>query len=1209
MLKALELQGFKSFADATRFEFPPGITVVVGPNGSGKSNIVDAMKWVLGAQSAKALRGKEMADVIFKGSARGARKPSNTAEATIIFDNTNNIFGRDTPEIRVTRRVYRSGEGEYLINNEPCRLRDIKDMFRGTGVGTDAYSLIEQGKVDSLLQASAKDRRAIFEEAAGISRFKAKKIEAQRRLDRVDQNLLRLSDIVDEVENRLKRLKSQAGKARRYKEHADRLQSLRTQVGRVDWQNLTTSLTAVDTELSGLGSEADQFSSQTRAVEAALLELESSASLLEDQLRECQEEYSRGRERIAARQATVDSERSRVHEYDEEAVRHRRHVLAMINSDGDFQSEWKRIAREVKTVKAEYNERLAEFNELQARVDEASEVLAAARTRSDTERTKYVDGMRLASELTESISSDQSQLDSTTVVRDNNAKRLAELSESLATTEEETSQLEETFKKVSSEVERHDAELAESREHLKATREAVKKSQTTYGQLRERRAVVSERIAVLEEIEANMEGIGSGVQELLEIARETPEGPLSAIEGMVADVVRIEERSDALMIASALGERAEHLVISGSRLVDMMARGEFKVPGRVGLIRMQTAPPPRFLREDEIDGKEGVIGRADRFVTTDEKFRHVVDWLLGDTWLVETLDDAVRYHREMHAPPRFVTRKGEVVDRDGRMLVGPQSTELDLIPRRAELEHLQTEVERLDEQVATHEKQLQQLVEQQQSAESRIEEVNAAADASHSELAQARARYESACQRRDEISVQHTSVAAEQQRIEATATSLTSQLSASQAELTSVRELVATLESWLNDDGDKLQRLEAHHKDLAEELAQSKSRLADCEERLDTTKTQRDQLQRDQDERVRALSESRKQADRAVERRMASELAILNVSSELNELMLQDVDATKQVRDIQRQREAARAERTERSDELNAIRDRIRKVEQRQHTLEMEAERIRRDRDSMAERLLEDYGIAVDELVDSGELSLEEQEERAEVDQEIADLRRKITNLGSVNMDALDELTDLESRYNSLSGQYQDLIDAKEALERIIQKINTDSRRLFSETLEAIRANFQVLFRKVFGGGSADIILEEGEDILESGIDIIATPPGKQSLGLSLLSGGERALTAVTLLMAIFEYRPSPFCVLDEVDGPLDEANIGRFIDVLRDFLKWTKFVVVTHSKKTMTAAHTLYGVTMQESGVSKRVSVTFEEVSEDGHISQSAIDRAEGAA
>jgi chromosome segregation protein len=274
----------------------------------------------------------------------------------------------------------------------------------------------------------------------------------------------------------------------------------------------------------------------------------------------------------------------------------------------------------------------------------------------------------------------------------------------------------------------------------------------------------------------------------------------------------------------------------------------------------------------------------------------------------------------------------------------------------------------------------------------------------------------------------------------------------------------------------------------------------------------------------------------------------------------------------------------------------------------MESERIRRDRDSMAERLLEDYGIAVDELEDVGELSLEEQEEREAVNQEISDLRRKITNLGSVNMDALDELTDLETRYNSLSGQYQDLIDAKEALEKIIQKINTDSRRLFSETLEAIRANFQVLFRKVFGGGSADIVLEEGEDILESGIDIVATPPGKQSLGLSLLSGGERALTAVTLLMAIFEYRPSPFCVLDEVDGPLDEANIGRFIDVLREFLKWTKFVVVTHSKKTMTAAHTLYGVTMQESGVSKRVSVTFEEVSEDGHISQSAIDRADDA-
>ncbi len=831
-----------------------------------------------------------------------------------------------------------------------------------------------------------------------------------------------------------------------------------------------------------------------------------------------------------------------------------------------------------------------------------------ARTHNDGERTKYVDGMRLASELTERIASDQSQLDSTNVIQQSNAKRLEELSLAVKSSQEESEALEATFQKVSDEAEQHDADLAKARENLKTTRESVKQSQKAYGELRERRAVVAERIAVLEEIEANMEGIGSGVQELMELARDTPDGPLAAIEGMVADVVRIEHRSDALMIASALGERAEHLVISGSKLVDQLASGEFHVPGRVGFIRMQTAPPPRFLREDEIDGKPGVIGRADRFVTTDERFRHVVDWLLGDTWLVESLEDAVRYHREMHAPPRFVTRKGEIIDRDGRLLVGPQSTELDLIPRRAELEHLRIEVASLDERVKSHESQLQELVEQQQAAESRIEEVNAIADAAHSDLAQARTRFESACHRRDEIQSERQSVAEEQQRIDTSAASLTSQLSAAQGELGSVRELVVTLESWLKNDGTKLQELESQHKRLSDQLSDSKQVLAESETLLDTLTTQRDQLQRDQDDRVRALSDSRKQAERAVQRRAESELAILRVSSDLSELMLNDAEASAQLRGLQIQREAIRTERTDQANELNAFRDRIRKLEQRQHTQEMESERIRRDRDSMAERLLEDYGIAVDELEDVGELSLEEQEEREAVNQEISDLRRKITNLGSVNMDALDELTDLETRYNSLSGQYQDLIDAKEALEKIIQKINTDSRRLFSETLEAIRANFQVLFRKVFGGGSADIVLEEGEDILESGIDIVATPPGKQSLGLSLLSGGERALTAVTLLMAIFEYRPSPFCVLDEVDGPLDEANIGRFIDVLREFLKWTKFVVVTHSKKTMTAAHTLYGVTMQESGVSKRVSVTFEEVSEDGHISQSAIDRADDA-
>jgi chromosome segregation protein len=380
MLKALELHGFKSFADKTRFEFPPGITVIVGPNGSGKSNIVDAIKWVLGEQSAKSLRGQDMADVIFKGSGQTGRKAMNTAEATLIFDNADRRLAVDAPEVHVTRRVYRSGEGEYLINRQPARLKDIRDMFRGTGVASDAYSLIEQGKVDRLLQASPRDRRAIFEEAAGISRFKAKKVEAQRRLERVEQNLLRLTDIVEEVENRLKTVRGQASKARRYREYSERLQQLRTQIALVDWRRLSEQLAGLESELAAA---ADQ--TQTADAEAQRLELETAAATDNEELRNCENRLAFARQHIASEQATIEHERSRGAEREEESRLHLRNLLAMSDKAGDMRSRLKATQAEVAAAQSAHQAAAALLAQREARLSELARRHDLAR--SDIEST------------------------------------------------------------------------------------------------------------------------------------------------------------------------------------------------------------------------------------------------------------------------------------------------------------------------------------------------------------------------------------------------------------------------------------------------------------------------------------------------------------------------------------------------------------------------------------------------------------------------------------------------------------------------------------------------------------------------------------------------------------------------------------------------------------------------------------------------------
>ncbi len=1200
MLKALELNGFKSFADTTRFEFPPGITVVVGPNGSGKSNIVDAMKWVLGEQSARSLRGKEMADVIFKGA--GHRKPANTAEATIIFENTDNVFETGTDEVRVTRRVYRSGEGEYLINGQASRLKDIKNMFRGTGVGADAYSLIEQGKVDSLLQASPKDRRAIFEEAAGISRFKAKKIETQRRLERVDQNLLRLSDIVEEVDGRLRRLKSQAGKARRYQEHSSRLQVLRTQVGRVDWQQMTSQLEVVDTSLANLHDELGKTQGDLQEGEARAAEREQLLAVTEEQLRDREAQLSRNREKMVATQSSVEFEHTRLAELDEELSRYRRQWLAMTSRSGGLQSQWKDVQQQLDAAAGDFAGKEAEFTAAQFALDQIATELSRTRAEAETRRSEHTAKMREAADLSSHIATFQSQLDASEIANQKWSARLEELQTTLDEARDQTEWLQERLQQLEQQADTQDVELKAARRAQKEVATALQTAEQERAACRERRAILGERIGILEEIDARMEGVGTAVQEVLALVAQSGPGPLQSVRGMVADLIQLKDRADATMIAAALGERAQHLVVAGDEVTDLLAEDKFELTGRVGFLQLQSAPPPEFLRDVDLSGHPGVIGRADQLVTCDDDYRFLMDWLLGDTWLVDSLRDAVHYHRSLATPPRLVTRCGAVLDRDGRLMVGPPNSELQLIPRRVELEELREQAVLLDADLDALEKLVVARLEEQGGASQRLENATERYDAMHRELAEARMRAQSAEERHADLAAQQQALQAEQQSSEVEARQAEENLLSFQTQLDAVSQAAQSLDAMIGAARQQIESLESEQQTQAGVVATARVAFAKSEQLLDSLRARSDQLHRDQEERLKALHESAAQAEKAAERSAQTERKILQATGELAEFYLVEDQFSHQVRQVLLTRDTLRRQRKQDTDALQQLRGQARDLEQRKHAQELEAERLRRERSVLADRLQEDYGIDVAEL--SWELSEEEKREREEVEAEIAELRRKITNLGAVNMDALNELSDLEERHGVLSEQYKDLIDAKDALEKIIHRINADSRRLFSETLEAIRMNFQALFRKVFGGGSADIVLEQDVDILEAGIDIIATPPGKHSLGLSLLSGGERALTAVTLLLAIFQYRPSPFCVLDEVDGPLDEANIGRFVDVLREFLEWTKFVVVTHSKKTMTAAHTLYGVTMQESGVSKRVSVQFEDVSDDGNISSSALQR-----
>lgn len=1193
MLKALELVGFKSFADKTRFEFPPGITVVVGPNGSGKSNIVDAIKWVLGEQSVKSLRGKEMADVIFNGS--GTRRGVNTAEITLTLDNSSNLLAIDTPEVHITRRVYRNGEGEYLVNRHPGRLRDIRDLLSGTGMGTQAYSVIEQGKVDVMLQSSPRDRRLIFEEAAGISRFKLKKLEALRRLERVDQNLLRLSDIVDEVDNRLRSVRLQAGKARRYKQYTDRLQELRTQVGLVDWRRLSDRLGEFEAQLRSLTDRRDAAAAESESAEADLLATDNLIGDANEEIRRCEARIAANRERIASFESTIEHERSRGRDLDEEIARHRRQLVTLGARAGDLRQQLQQTGEAVRAAEQRHRQITVQLAEEERQLTDVITHLDRTGGENEQRRAAYVDQMRRAAELGNLSSALDSQVAAASAAQQRSQNRIVELDRQLDQVTARLEDLRSNQRQLTEQVQRRQRSLQQARDQLLEHQQQHATRQEELAELRQRHTGMAERAAVLEELQRRQEGLSTGVKDVLAQAGRGEDGPWQGVCGLVADLLHVSVEI-APLVEVALGPKAQHVVAAADdRLIEHLKIESQRFAGRVGFVWLDARASDADQRGVDLQGRAGVLGRADRFVETEPRFAPLAQRLLGRTWIVEKLSHGLQLAESVGRGLSFVTLAGELLTADGTLVVGPRHAATGLISRRSQLRALQSQLTELKariEQVRqTVDRLAQETADRQQQVQTRADEHRRAADA----LAEHGFKITAADQQRSQLDRQREVLESELRAATAQHQTASGQLAEVRAKQQQADTGLGELEAELARLSEQIQRLQAQRQLRGRETTQTKVELAKSEERLRNLHARLRQLDEGRQERHRAIADGREQLAQCLQRAGQSQWNVLRAESEIAELYLHKEAFSAQTVELIDGRERLRRRRTELTARSQQIRAGIRKLEEKIHAQDLAASEVRHERSSLADRLREDYRIELAQL--EHEPTDEEQHQREEVQEEIDELRRKIGNLGHVNLEALGELEELDARHKTMADQHRDLVDAKDSLEKIIDKINTDSRRLFSETLQTVRGHFQTLFRDLFGGGHADIVLDEEVDILEGGIEIVARPPGKEPRSISLLSGGEKTLTCVALLLAIFRSRPSPFCVLDEVDAALDEANIDRFIKVLQDFLAWTQFIIVTHSKKTMTCADTIYGVTMQESGVSKQVSVRFEDVSEDGEI------------
>jgi len=1209
MLKALELSGFKSFADRTRFDFPSGVCVVVGPNGSGKSNVVDAVKWVLGSQSAKSLRGKEMTDVIFNGCP--TRSPLGTGEVTLTLENADRRLAIDANEVHVTRRVYRSGEGEYLINRQPCRLKDIRELLAATGMTTEAYCIIEQGKVDALLQSSPRDRRVIFEEAAGISQFKAKRAIAQRRMERVDQNLLRLSDIVEEVESRLRSVRMQAGKARKYRECTERLQQLRTEVALVDWRQLTRQIDARNAQATELNRKIDDRTAAIERDEFESLELERSMEAGTQQLRDIENLAAAAREQIAALQATLQSQQSRRVDLQREIVHVREQLAAMETGDGagdefrDAAELLKSAEQSLATIRAESEETTASASGVRR---ELEEVLAEhallqdnldARERSADTLSKHISALEIA--LREANATlDKCRID------------VIELRKSQRTQAEEVERDLAAEAALQANVEMHRGALSAAERRLVDVRRDLSKADAQHRRLEAQSTRIRERITVLSELESRLEGLDGGVREILRIARESPDLPFGDVPGVVADLFHVDVDS-APLIEVALGERAQYIVLSSSsRLIQRLHDQPLRVEGRVGFLALDARQQLTALDHVDLSAEPGVMGRADRFIESAPEHQPLARRLLGRTWLVDRIATALRLVQSIGRGLEFVTADGELIAADGTIVVGPRQANTGVLSRRSELRACNEQATLLDEQLAAQAATCAELEIERSRQEALVASSVAAFTAAAGELAESHRQSTTSAARLERLAEQQRrlehDIRATEQRV---STALT-EIQTSGRERIEIAESIAELKSALQASDERVAALKLENARLQAAATERQIAVARAEQRAEMLRTQMEQLERSQQEREHMLAETR-------ERLAARETQISDLDEALvaGSRALEGLQATKEQHATTATEQAAavealRRQRQEMLDQVRTQRQQLGTFQSQQHKLEVATTRLRHERQSLCDRLRDDYGINLEEAASTPPATNTAPQppasnaqppiDRDAIEQEITELREQLSNLGAINLEALDELEQLEARFEKLSGQYRDLVNAKSSLERITQRINSDSRQLFLATVETVRGHFQELFRRLFGGGEADIVIDEAEDVLECGIEIVARPPGKEACSISLLSGGEKTLTCVALLLAVFRSKPSPFCILDEVDAALDEANIGRFTAVLREFLSFTQFIVITHSKKTMSGADTLYGVTMEESGVSKRVSVRFEDVSDDGHILPSAL-------
>lgn len=1185
-LKKLELYGFKSFAQRTGIVFDEGITGIVGPNGSGKSNIGDAVRWVLGEQSAKTLRGASMSDVIFNGTQK--RKPLSYCEVSLVFDNDDHALAMEAAEVMVTRRVYRNGESEYYLNRTACRLKDVVDLFRDTGIGKEGYSIIGQGRIDEILSRKSEDRRQVFEEAAGIVKFKARKEEADKKLQRTLENLERVDDILDELTKRLKPLEEQSRNARVYLELSTELKDLdlnlfliRSDRARARLSELESELLTVQTILTDTESNLTDKTTRRDETQNRIDQLEEAITKARTELMECAEHVHESQKKLSAlqsRRETRSENRQRIVREQEEAQERLAEIEkdhARIQADVEKQHSLITDAEQILRATQEAAEKA------QTKEKEADAALEA-------QKAAVIDQMNRLSD----VRNDKTRLNTMQAQMET---RLTEIEESSGALQEQEAALREALIAVEKQLETENQHQQQCQEKLAQARQASDEADTAYANLRadvEKQSAdmqaAASRHNVLTEMTRDMEGYNMAVRRAMTYAKQRG---LTGVKGVLAQLMTVPQAYETA-IDMALGAAQQNIVTdteeTAKELINYLRQNRL---GRATFLPMSA------IRGKTLYGNErnalklpGCLGVASELVQCAPEYRGIVENLLGRTVIADNLDHGIPIMRAGNHAFRLVTLEGDVMHSGGSMTGGSaQSKVSNLLSRERELKELTA---KLQTGRAELDKCRQELTQRQQTAQEKRQKVSDAVNALHQqEIAVAREQA-----RRESVSADLNTHLQRMQETEQARVQL-------HQSLEDIRQQLETIEHQRTGAQGDQSAMEQKTIEMQNALVKARAEASAENDRLMVRTLQLSDLRHGLSDLER--DEAHAQQDQAqILREQERREQLLHEMDELdaideNDMKREEAESARRQKEQLRQESAAQAIEQRRSQAQSDLRDILSDMEnlheaynrdsEKLHKTELAKARIEGDQKNLQNRIWDTYKLTYAGAEEFRRTPFDEKES----DRRAAELQGQIRALGTVNVGAVEEYAETKARVDDLTTQQQDLKRAEMDLRELIERLLIQMRSTFVENFSKMQGYFAETFTRLFGGGHAELKLMDPDDPLNCGIEVNAQPPGKKLQLLSLLSGGERALTAIAILFAMLKLKPTPFCILDEIEAALDDANIGYYADYLKEYSKGTQFIVVTHRKGTMERCNSLFGVAMEEQGVSRMVSVSLQDYQE----------------